>query len=354
MTGTIEIVDTTIELTDLRHGDVWLLNEIAAVIPFPKYTESGEPSFFPSGTICSGALRHAKEPQLKMVESFSRVEKNVTRASIVNRANSMLARPGGWSVTVSEPETEGGKHSLVLGTTRCPAGISRIAANRFGWSHLLQGIIDVRADVLLDQALQMKWPALLTNKEALVNIKGNVVGRDLSIVEVATDRKELVIEKVDMPFEASLFPNKYVIHRFQAETNVGSFEAAGTIKATPVHRYKNDIVFPGWQALEVFQGDDFEAHASINVAPLLNAFPHIHVLRPDVQMTGGTVTVDIQSHEQESGRQICFRSELNNVSAIRGGKKIEWHAPWAAWVSARQQLKGQLYLEEAGLASTFA
>ncbi|MEO2001194.1 MAG: hypothetical protein ABGW75_06170, partial [Pirellulales bacterium] len=42
------------------------------------------------------------------------------------------------------------------------------------------------------------------------------------------------------------------------------------------------------------------------------------------------------------------------VSAIRGGKKIEWHAPWAAWVSARQQLKGQLYLEEAGLASTFA
>ncbi len=354
MTGTIEIVDTTIELTDLRHGDVWLLNEIAAVIPFPKYTESGEPSFFPSGTICSGALRHAKEPQLKMVESSSRVEKNVTRASIVNRANSMLARPGGWSVTVSEPETEGGKHSLVLGTTRCPAGISRIAANRFGWSHLLQGIIDVRADVLLDQALQMKWPALLTNKEALVNIKGNVVGRDLSIVEVATDRKELVIEKVDMPFEASLFPNKYVIHRFQAETNVGSFEAAGTIKATPVHRYKNDIVFPGWQALEVFQGDDFEAHASINVAPLLNAFPHIHVLRPDVQMTGGTVTVDIQSHEQESGRQICFRSELNNVSAIRGGKKIEWHAPWAAWVSARQQLKGQLYLEEAGLASTFA
>ncbi len=354
MTGTIEIVDTTIELTDLRHGDVWLLNEIAAVIPFPKYTESGEPSFFPPGTICSGALRHAKEPQLKMVESFSRVEKNVTRASIVNRANSMLARPGGWSVTVSEPETEGGKHSLVLGTTRCPAGISRIAANRFGWSHLLQGIIDVRADVLLDQALQMKWPALPTNKEALVNIKGNVVGRDLSIVEVATDRKELVIEKVDMPFEASLFPNKYVIHRFQAETNVGSFEAAGTIKATPVHRYKNDIVFPGWQALEVFQGDDFEAHASINVAPLLNAFPHIHVLRPDVQMTGGTVTVDIQSHEQESGRQICFRSELNNVSAIRGGKKIEWHAPWAAWVSARQQLKGQLYLEEAGLASTFA
>ena len=36
ITGTIEIVDTTIELTDLRHGDVWLLTEIAAVIPFPK------------------------------------------------------------------------------------------------------------------------------------------------------------------------------------------------------------------------------------------------------------------------------------------------------------------------------
>jgi len=354
MTGTIEIVDTTIELTDLRHGDVWLLNEIAAVIPFPKYTESGEPSFFPSGTICSGALRHAKEPQLKMVESSSRVEKNVTRSGIVSRANSMLARPGGWSVTVSEPETEGGKHSLVLGTTRCPAGISRMAANRFGWSHLLQGIVDIRADVLLDQALQMKWPTTSANNEALVNIKGNVVGRDLSIVEVATDQKELVIEKLDMPFEASLFPNKYVIKRFQAETSVGSLKAAGTIKATPVRRYRSDIVFPGWQALEVFQGDDFEVHAIIDVAPLLNAFPRVRVLRPDVQMTGGTLTVDIQSEVQESSRQICFRSELNNVSAIQGGKKIEWHAPWATWVSARKQLDGQLYLEEAGLASTFA
>ena len=354
MTGTIEIVDTTIELTDLRHGDVWLLKEIAAVIPFPKYTESGEPSFFPSGTICSGALRHVEEPQLKMVESSSRVEKNVTRASIVNRANSMLARPGGWSVTVSEPETEGGKHSLVLGTTRCPAGISRMAANRFGWSHLVQGIVDIRADVLLDQALQRKRPTPPANKEALVNIKGNVVGRDLSIVEVATDQKELVIEKVDMPFEASLFPDKYVIQRLQAETNVGSFEAAGTIKATPVRKYKSDIVFPGWHALELFQGDDFEAHASINVAPLLNAFPRVRVLRPDVQMTGGTVTVDIQSQEQESSRQIRFRSELNNVSAIQGGNKIEWQAPWAAWISARQQLNGQLYLEEAGLTSTFA
>ena len=351
MTGTIEFVDTTIELTDLRHGDVWLLTEIAAVIPFPKHAERGEPSFFPSGTICSGFLRHAEEPQLKLVESSSRVENSLARDSIVSRANSVLARPGGWSVAVSEPETEDGKYSLVLGTTRCPAGISRIAANRFGWSHLLQGIVDIRADVLLDEAL---WPTPPANKEAQVNIKGNVVGRDVSIVEVATDQKELAIQKVDMPFEATLFPDKYVIQRFQAETNIGYFEAAGTITATPSRRIKNDIVFPGWQVLEVFQGDDFEAHASIEVASLLNAFPRVRVLRPDVQMTGGTVTVDIQSQEQESSRQVRFRSELNNVSAIQGGKKIEWHAPWAAWVSARQQLDGQLYLEEGGLASTFA
>ena len=153
ITGTVEIVDATIELTDLRHGDVWLLNEIAAVIPFPKYAESGELSFLPSGTICSGSIQHAEEPQLKMSKSSSQGENRLTTASIVNRANSMLARPGGWSVTVSEPETAKGKYSLVIGTTRCPAGISRIAANRFGWSHLLQGIVDIRADVVLDQAL---------------------------------------------------------------------------------------------------------------------------------------------------------------------------------------------------------
>ena len=342
ITGSIEIADATIELTDLRHGDVWLLNEIAAVIPFPKYAENGEPSFLPSGTICSGSIQHAEEPQLKMSKSSSQVETRLATASIVNRANSMLARPGGWSVTVSEPETDKEKYSLVVGTTRCPAGISRIAANRFGWSHLLQGIVDIRADVVLDKALQMKWPTPPANKEAQVNIKGNMVGRDLSIVEVATDQKELVIEKLDMPFEATLLPDKYIIQRFQAETNVGYFEASGTIKATPDRRSKSDIVFPGWHVLEVFQGDDFEAHASIEVAPLLNAFPRIRVLRPDVQMTGGTVTVDVQSQELESSRQIRFRSELNNVSAIQGGKKTQWNAPCAAWVSARQQLDGQL------------
>ena len=36
ITGTVEIVDATIELTDLRHGDVWLLNDIAAVIPIDR------------------------------------------------------------------------------------------------------------------------------------------------------------------------------------------------------------------------------------------------------------------------------------------------------------------------------
>ena len=352
--GTVEIVDATIELTDLRHGDVWLLNEIAAVIPFPKYAESGESSFLPSGTICSGSIQHAEEPQLQMSKSSSQVRNSLATASIVNRANSMLARPGGWSVTVSQPEMDKGKYSLVVGTTRCPAGISRIAANRFGWSHLLHGIVDIRADIVLDQALKMKWSTPPANNEAQVNIKGNVVGRDLSIVEVATDQKELIIEKVDMPFEATLLPEKYIIKRFQADTNVGYFEVAGTIKATPDRRRTSDIGFPGWHVLEVFQGDDFEAHASIEVAPLLNAFPRVRVLRPDVQMTGGTVTVDVQSQELESSRQIRFRSELTDVSAIQSGKKIEWNAPCTAWVSARQQLDGQLYLEEAGFASTFA
>jgi hypothetical protein len=91
-----------------------------------------------------------------MSKSSSQGENRLATASIVSRANSMLARPGGWSVTVSGPETDKGTYSLVVGTTRCPAGVSRIAANRFGWSHLLQGIVDIRADVVLDQALQME------------------------------------------------------------------------------------------------------------------------------------------------------------------------------------------------------
>ena len=120
--------------------------------------------------------------------------------------------------------------------------------------------------------------------------------------------------------------------RFQAETDVGTLEVAGTITATPGYRNKSDIVFPGWQVLEVFQGDDFQAHASIAIASLLDAFPRDRVLRPDVQMTGGVVTVDIKSEAQTTGREIQFRSELKNVSAVQGEKKIEWHAPWLSLI----------------------
>jgi len=64
ITGTVEIVDAIIELTDLRHGDVWLLHEIAAVIPFPTSAAGVAPSFLPSGAICSGSIHHAAGPQL--------------------------------------------------------------------------------------------------------------------------------------------------------------------------------------------------------------------------------------------------------------------------------------------------
>ena len=156
MTGTIELVNTTVELTDLREGDVWLLNELAAVIPFSKLTESGATSYPSSDIICSGSIQHAEQPQLKITQSSSQSENSLQTKSIMSRTNSMLARRGGWSVTVSDQETDDGKYTVVVGATRCPAGISRVVSNRFGWSHVLEGVVDIRADLLLSKPFQME------------------------------------------------------------------------------------------------------------------------------------------------------------------------------------------------------
>ncbi|MBT6918897.1 MAG: hypothetical protein HN985_04165 [Planctomycetaceae bacterium] len=354
ITGTIELVNSTIELTDLRQGDAWLLSELSAVMPFPVLTEGGVFSFQSSDVICSGSVQYAEEPQLNVMQSSSQSENSFPTKSIMSRANSMLARPGGWSVTVSEQEPDHGKYALVIGATRCPAGISRMASNRFGWSHVLQGVVDIRADLLLSKSFQIERLTRSRGETAQYTIKGNVVGRDLSVVDTVTEEKQFLIEKIDVPFEADIFQEKYVIQKFQAETNLGYLEATGTIRAPSIRSFGSNIALPGWHFLEAVQADNFEAQASLDIPSVLNAFPGIHLLRPDVQLTEGKVDIVIKSQEKESSRQVYFKSELDHVSAMRGEEKVEWNTPWSAWVYARQPFGGELRLEEAGLSSAFA
>ena len=354
ITGTIELVNSTIELTDLRQGDAWLLSELAAVIPFPEPTEGGVVSFQSSDIICSGLVQHAEEPQLNVMQSSSQSENSLPTKSIMSRTNAMLARPGGWSVTVAEQESDHGKYALVIGATRCPAGISRIASNRFGWPHVLQGLVDIRADVLLSKSFQIERLARSRHEAAHYAIKGNVVGRDLLVVDTLTEEKQFLIEKVDAPFEVTVFQDEYVIQKFQAETNLGYLEATGTIRAPSGRSSGSNIALPGWHLLEAVQADNFEAQASLDIPAVLNAFPGIHVLRPDVQLAEGTVEIVVKSQEKESSRQVYFKSELDHVSAMRGEEKVEWNMPWSAWIYARQQFGGELRLEEAGLSSAFA
>ncbi|MBT6460793.1 MAG: hypothetical protein HOK57_13395, partial [Planctomycetaceae bacterium] len=169
-----------------------------------------------------------------------------------------------------------------------------------------------------------------------------------------TEEKQFLIEKIDVPFEADIFQEKYVIQKFQAETNLGYLEATGTIRAPSIRSFGSNIALPGWHFLEAVQADNFEAQASLDIPSVLNAFPGIHLLRPDVQLTEGKVDIVIKSQEKESSRQVYFKSELDHVSAMRGEEKVEWNTPWSAWVYARQPFGGELRLEEAGLSSAFA
>ena len=363
LSGTIEVHDATIELVDLRHGDSWWVTEVTAEIPLDNGWAG---HLLPANTILSGQVRHVDQPQLQVVREPQAIREPLVQATIASRSTAMMARAGGWAVTAATDHADG--QTVAIGTTRVPAGISRLAARRFGWPLLLEGLLDIRADVgiadtgasqtLMHSQLQDQmqghtqgsfWPRRVT-------LTGTLNGRQLAVSETATLTEQVRVDRLDTPFDLSVTPDGISIRQLAVESSLGQLHASGRIgrPQTDGVRTAGWLVPTSWQWLEACAGEDLQAKAQLDLAALARLAGRGLPWRPDVRVTGGTVECLLESHGNEAEGGLDLRATVAGLAAEQGAGQLVWNEPCSVWLETRRLPTGRLQLIEAGLAAPAA
>ena len=344
VTGAVELLDCTVELIDLRHEEAWWVTDLAATIPLPSPAANG---LLPSDAVMSGRIRQVGPPQLDVVGKADATPL-ADPVSVASQTAATLARDGGWSLTIAAADTAAAR-SLAVGGTRLPAGVSRLAASRFGWPVLADGLLDMRADARLSQA-----PAALQGRAAgtwQLACTGSLAGRQLAVRNAATDREQVVVDRLELPFELTLAADHLQLTRFDLETSLGRASATGRLKLPTDHaQLPAPTAAAAWPWLELVAAEEFQSHAEVDLAAVSRSVAGGIPLRPDVRVTGGTVTVDLTSTAQA----VDLRTALAGLTAIQGTSQRHWPETGTAWLRASRLPTGRLQLAEARLASASA
>ena len=346
VSGSLELVDLTVELIDLRHDDAWWITDLAATIPLES-TARAAGGLLPTDTVVSGRLRHVGRPQL-VVRSDPATAAPTGSASVASRTAATLARDGGWSVTVNAAGPGGGR-SLALGGSRLPAGCSRLAASRFGWPVLVDGLLDLRADILLvNPPADPRQPAAVNWQ---LSCTGSLAGRQVAVREAATGNAQAMLQRLELPFDFRLQPDCLRLVQLELETSLGRGTATGTIGLpATLAELPAPRLAAAWSWFEAIAGADFESHAEIDLAAVSRSVAGGVPLRPDVRVTGGAVEFDLTG----SGPEVELRTTVTGLTAIQATENRSWPEPCTAWLRARRLPNGRLRLTEARLVAAAA
>ena len=350
LTGTIEVCDATIELVDLRRGDSWWVTEINAEIPLVSGLTD---NLLPPNTILSGQVQHVGQPQLQVVRSTQANHKHRPQATIASRSTAMMARAGGWAVTVAADRSD--SQNVAIGTTRVPVGISQLVARRFGWPLLLEGQIDIRADVGITETPAALTGAPIQGWSHRVTLAGTVNGRKVAVCETNTLTEQFAINHLDAPFDCTFAPDGITIRELAAETSLGDLYVSGRIRPrADGGRAGHWLVPTGWHWLEACAGDNLHARAHFDLASLAHFAGRGLPWRPDVRINGGTVECLLESRRDEADGHLDLRVKMAGLTAEQGTGQLVWKDPCSAWLETRRLPTGRLQLIQAGLAAPAA
>ncbi len=346
--GTIELRDATLELVDLRHEATWWLTDVAAEIPL---TSTGQAlDLLPADLVVSGRVHHVASPQLPVVRPAEAAAADRPLTAIASHTAAVLARAGGWSVTVAAGGEPSAQRSVTINTTQLPAGISLLAASRWDWPLLVDGLFDVRADIgvpLSPRGGPAASPA--------VTLTGSLTGRQVAICEQTTLAERFAVDRLEAPFACTVTERGLTISQLAAETTLGSLTVTGQLIALGTGANSSDWLAPqAWKFLEQCVGEDLRAEARLDLAALGQAGPGILSLRPDVRVTGGTLDLLLASQPAGEGGGLDLRLTLADLAADQGANQLTWDDPCSAWLRAERLPNGRLRLSEAGLASAAA
>jgi translocation and assembly module TamB len=329
--GRVTIIDTD-------HGDGWLVDDIIAAATL-------EADATPAGWTVAGQLRHTG---LAVVDDpvVAVPGPRLDHAAIAANATAVLTRDGGFSL--SSPSGLPGPRRITANAHRLPLGVSAALASRFAAEEYLDGLADLRLElVLADAAPRASGDVALTAAAV----------RRTTAATVLADVGDCVV-----PFDLELGDGRVLVRRLAAVSPLVRAEASGIISLPEAD---------AWQWAGAVIEEDFSATAQVDLAALARSLPGGLRVRPDVRLTKGRLELAATAHADGADRVLELRAAASEVAGVRSSivsspqaadpqppvapvaeEPFEWAAPLSAWLRGRLPpgRRGTFRIDEARLA----
>jgi hypothetical protein len=335
----LEVVDGAVELVDLARNDAWRITELTAAGTVRHSGSMG-------GWTVSGRILHAGEPARDLAAFSARPARAGTeaglpghvrldRTTIAAAATATLARDGGWSLSSPQPPTGEPLRSLVVSGNRVPLGVSSIWATRFDVSHLVDGLADVRLDLMLPSA---------GSPAGALQVAGTVSGSTLALCRSDTLAEIVAIDHLDVPLDLTCDGRTVMIRTLKATSALFQAEASGRLGLPRDN---------SWAWAEALVESDFALAAEIDLKAAARSIPGGLTLREDVQVTAGQLQLAASAHPDGAERVLEVRAVSRDLAAVQGERQLRWNEPFTAWLRGRRGPgRGErLRIEEARVAS---
>lgn len=343
----LEVVGATLELIDQDRNDTWWITDLAAMLPLGR-AEGGH------GWTVAGRVRHVGSPQLLLdsldAQAMTASEAIPDQTSVATVAAAILARDGGWAVSAAGGPSraagaDGAGPPFSVTSTRLPLGISSVLATRLASTHLLDGLADLRLEVIAPAGTKAGW-----------GVAGSMLATDLAVCRSADLEERIRFDRLELPLDLTVGSETIDIRTFRAASPVVSIEAAGRLGLPdgfgprhPAGRSSATPSLAGWAA--AFAAEDFALTATVDLTAATRAATGLLAVRPDVQITSGVLEMTAAARGDGGSRLLEIRTTARDVTAIQASRRLAFEAPLTAWFRGRSQQRSRadLVLEEARL-----
>jgi translocation and assembly module TamB len=331
----IEVVDATIEFVDATRADAWRLTDVIAAGTLDRDGTL-------AGWTAAGRLRHADAPGAARPPQPATAAPlpapgapvRLDRSTIPAAAAAVLVRDGGWSLS-SPAAAADGSRTITVAAHRLPLGFSSVLATRFGGTHVVDGVADLRLDVATGPAGR--------------RLQGSMTLEQFALCGAERLDEQFTLERCEVPFDVTVADGRVAIHRFALASPVFRADASGGVQLPrgDLRQWADELV-----------ADTFSLAVDVDLAAAARSLPAGIAVRPDVRVTGGTLRFAASARADGDDRLLEVRATARDLAAVQAvaadgaGKPLVWQEPFTAWLKARRGVRGgRLRIEEARVVS---
>ena len=231
------------------------------------------------------------------------------------------------------PELSFADGKVALSGVALPLDVASVFATRYVEPLDVAGV--------LDGGLEVSW----TQYGSTLSMKANAakVRRFVGVAPQRLGGDQIQLAQLEVQGELSLNEKMVVAKEFVCQTDVGSLRSNGEISW---EQWSDEQI--GEPASEA----GFQADGRLDLARLAAMLPETISIQQGLVIESGELQLMTSSRMEGSSRRWVFNVESAGVSAIRDGRRINWHKPIRVVASGREGLAG-LQLESLDCQTNF-